>query len=50
MLAFLKPEKYPRARVYIEDLFCNIATFFPWWLEKETWIPLNTNAIESAFS
>ena len=50
MVALLDPEKYPRARVYIENLSLNIATFFSWWLGKKTWIPLNTNAIESAFS
>ena len=50
MLDFLSPEKYPKARVYIENLSRNVATFFSWWLEKKTWIPLNTNAIESAFS
>lgn len=50
MVEFLDPEKYPKARAYIENLSDNIATFFSWWLEKEAWIPLNTNAIESAFS
>jgi len=50
MIDLLNPEKYPKARVYIENLSRNIATFFSWWLEKKTWIPLNTNAIESAFS
>lgn len=34
----------------IESLSRNVATFFSWWLEYKTWIPLNTNAIESAFS
>ena len=50
MVDILEPEKYPKARVYIENLSRNVATFFSWWLERKTWIPLNTNAIESAFS
>jgi hypothetical protein len=50
MVDLLDPEKYPKARVYIKNLSRNIATFLSWWLEKKTWIPLNTNAIESAFS
>ena len=50
MVDILEPEKYPKARVYIEILSRNVATFFSWWLERKTWIPLNTNAIESAFS
>lgn len=39
MIDLLDPEKYPKARVYIENLSRNIATFFSWWLEKKTWIP-----------
>ena len=50
MLVLLDPEKYPKARVYIEHLSTSICTFFDWWLENKAWIPLNTNAIESAFS
>ena len=50
MVNLLDPEKYPKARTYIKNLSRNIATFFSWWLERKTWIPLNTNAIESAFS
>jgi len=50
MIGLLNPEKYPKARIYIENLSRNVATFFSWWLENKTWIPLNTNAIESAFS
>ena len=50
MVDILEPEKYPKARVYIENLSRNVAIFFSWWLERKTWIPLNTNAIESAFS
>ena len=50
MIELLNPERYPKARVYIENLSQNVATFFSWWLERKTWIPLNTNAVESAFS
>lgn len=50
MVNLLDPEKYPKARTYIKNLSRNIAAFFSWWLERKTWIPLNTNAIESAFS
>jgi len=50
MIDFLYPERYPRARSYIENLSKDIATFFSWWLENKTWIPINTNAIESSFS
>jgi len=50
LVDLLEPEKYPRARVYIENLSQNVATFFLWWLERKTRIPLNTNAIESLFS
>ena len=50
MIDFLSPERYPKARVYIENLSRNVTTFFSWWLERKTWIPLNTNAVESAFS
>jgi hypothetical protein len=50
MLGLLNPEKYPKAQVYIENLSRNVTTFFSWWLERKSWIPLNTNAVESAFS
>lgn len=50
MVDLLDPEKYPRARTYVENLSRNIATFLSWWLERKSWIPLNTNVIESAFS
>jgi len=50
MLTLLDPEKYPKARVYIERLSSSMCTFFDWWFENKAWIPLNTNAIESAFS
>ena len=46
----LDPKKYPKARVYIQNLMKPVTTFLSWWLEREEVIPLNTNAIESAFS
>ncbi|RKY71084.1 MAG: hypothetical protein DRQ24_08090, partial [Candidatus Latescibacterota bacterium] len=36
------------ARAYIENLSRNVTTFFDIWFAKGFWIPLNTNAIESA--
>lgn len=50
LLALLDPERYPKARVYIEHLSTSVCTFFNWWLENKAWIPNTTNAIESAFS
>lgn len=50
MVDTLDPEKYPRARAYLENISRNIGTFFTWWMEKKAWIPLNTNVIESGFS
>lgn len=50
MVALLDPSKYPRARVYIENLSSNVATFFSWWLDNKSPIPIDTNAIESDFS
>jgi hypothetical protein len=50
LIALLNPAKYPRARVYVENLSRNVATFFSWWLDNKTPIPIDTNAIESNFS
>lgn len=49
MVDLLDPERYPKARTYIENISGDLATFFSWWLDKKAWIPLTTNAIESAF-
>ncbi len=46
----LDPDKYPRARTYIENFSKNVLVVFDYWLEGKGWIPLTTNAIESAFS
>lgn len=50
MIKVLDPDVYPKSRTYIENLSKSISTFFSWWLDHKAWIPLNTNAIESAFS
>jgi len=50
LLNALHPDKYPKARKYIENLIQPVSTFLSWWLNKAEIIPLNTNAIESAFS
>lgn len=46
----LPRDKYPAGRAYIENLSKNAATFFDFWFANKVWIPLNTNAIESALS
>lgn len=46
----LNPDKYPKARSYIQNLIEPVSTFLSWWLKKGETIPLNTNVIESAFS
>lgn len=50
LLSLLENERYPRAYTYLENLWHYITTFFDWWLKNKEWIPLNTNAIETAFS
>ncbi len=50
LLEVLDEETYPRARTYIQNLIQPVTTFLSWWLKKGEVIPLNTNAIESAFS
>ena len=50
LLEALDEKKYPKARTYIQNLVQPVTTFLSWWLEKGEIIPLNTNAIESAFS
>lgn len=48
LIELLDPAKYPKARVYVENLVQDVGTFFSWWLDKRTPIPLDTNQIESA--
>lgn len=50
LLEMLDENKYPKARKYIENLSNNVTAFFDIWLSDESCIPLNTNAIENAFS
>lgn len=50
LVEVLDAERYPRARVYVQNLSENIGTFFSWWLEKNEWIPMTTNVVESALS
>lgn len=46
----LDPEKYPKVRTFIDNFLKNALLIFEYWLEGKGWIPLKTNAIESAFS
>lgn len=50
LLEALDPQRYPKARTYIQNLIEPVTTFLNWWLNRGEVIPLNTNAIESAFS
>lgn len=50
LVTLLDTAKYPKARVYVENLSKNVSTFFSWWLDNKTMIPIDTNAIESDFS
>ena len=46
----LDPQKYPKARTYLENFYHQALLVFEYWLEGKGWIPLWTNAIESALS
>ena len=50
LLKTLNANKYPKAHTYLDNLYQHTMTFFDYFLEKKKWIPLTTNAIESAFS
>jgi len=50
LIKALDPEKYPKAKKYITNFYKNSLVFFDLWLEGKGWIPLTTNATESAFS
>jgi len=50
LIKALDPGKYPKARTYIQNFSKNVFLVFEYWLEGKGWIPLTTNAIESAFS
>jgi transposase-like protein len=46
----LDQNKYPKARTYLKNLYRHTMTFLDYWMKNQSWIPLNINAIESAFS
>jgi len=50
LLESLDQHRYPKARTYLQNLYQHTMTFLDYWLQNKQWIPLNTNAIESAFS
>ena len=50
LLEALDSAKYPKARTYLSNLYQHTMTFLDYWLQTRQWLPLNTNAIESAFS
>lgn len=50
LIKALDPVKYPKARTYIVNFSKNALLVFEYWLEGKGWIPMTTNAIESAFS
>lgn len=50
LIKALDPEKYPKARTYIDNFARNALLVFDYWQEGKGWIPMTTNAIESAFS
>lgn len=50
LIKALDPEKYPKARTYIENFSKNALLVFDYWLEGKGWIPMITNARESVFS
>ena len=50
LIGMLDPDKYPKARVYIQNLSNTVSTFFKWWLQTNDWMPFTTNIIENRFS
>ncbi len=50
LLEALNQDQYPIARAYIRNLYKHTMTFLDYWLQNTKWLPLNINAIESAFS
>ena len=50
LLAALPAEKYPKTRTYLENFAGQAMVFFDYWLDHQRWIPITTNALESAFS
>jgi transposase-like protein len=50
LLEALNPDKYPKVRMYLQNLYQHTMIFLDYWVQNKQWIPLNTNAIESAVS
>ena len=50
LLDALDVHKYPKAKAYLTNLYHHTMTFLDYWLHTKQWLPLNTNAIETAFS
>jgi hypothetical protein len=50
LIGMIDPEKYPKARIYIQNLSNTVSTFFHWWLKTGDWIPFTSNIIENRFS
>ena len=50
LLNVLDAQKYPKAKAYLTNLYHHTMTFLDYWLHTKQWVPLNTNAIETAFS
>ncbi|MGB6866052.1 MAG: hypothetical protein WBE11_10210 [Candidatus Aminicenantaceae bacterium] len=50
LLEAMDQNKYPKARTYLKNLYRHTMTFLGYWMKTQHWIPLNINAIESAFS
>jgi hypothetical protein len=50
LLEALDQNKYPKAKTYLKNLYLHTMTFLDYWTRTQRWIPLNINAIESAFS
>jgi hypothetical protein len=50
LIDVLDEKKYPKSRLYIENLSKHVSIFFDWWLERSEWIPNTSNLIENRFS
>ena len=50
LLTALPEERYPRTKAYVQNFAREALVFFDYWLDHRRWLPLTTNAIESAFS
>jgi len=50
LIDILDQKKYPKSRLYVENLSKHVNVFFDWWLERSEWIPNTSNLIENRFS